>query len=78
MREYSDTGEKYFHSVVLHSYSRDENYLTLWTIDTLSEDGETVIECPILTENGRKKLKLGGKTDKWCLGSDLCYALYLN
>ena len=78
MREYSDTGEKYFHVVVLHSYSRDENYLTLWTIDSLSEDGETVLECPIMAKNGRKKLDLGGKTDKWCLGSDLCYVLYLN
>ena len=78
MREYSDTGEKYFHVVVLHSYSRDEDYLTLWTIDTLSESGEIVLECPIFIEHGRKKLKLGGETDKWCLGSEKCYALFLN
>ena len=78
MKKYSDTESKDFHVVVLNSYSRDKNYLTLWTTDTLSEYGETVLECSILTESGRKQLELGGKTNQWCLGSENCYALYLN
>ena len=78
MKECSDTGAKSYHVVVLEGYNRDNEYLTMFTIDTLSETGETVLDCPILIENDREKLDIGGQTDQWCLGSEKCYALYLN
>ena len=77
VKEYSDTGEKYHHVVLLYGYSRDDQYLTLYTFDSLSETGETSLACQISTINGKEKLELGGETDQWCLGSEICYALYL-
>ena len=74
----SRTGKSDHHAVVLNDYSRYDEALTMTTIDSASEDGETMVDCPILTENGRQKLEIGGKVDQWCLGSDLCYVFYFN
>ena len=72
------TGETEGHAVVLDSYDRDEDALVLTTIDSASEDGETMIECPIAIRNGRQTLVVGGKFDQLCLGSENCYVFYFN
>ena len=74
----SETGNRQGHAVVLESYDRDEDTLVLTTIDSASETGETLIVCPILIRNGRKKLTIGGEMDQLCLGSENCYIFYFN
>ena len=74
----STTGKVQGHAVVLCDYGRYENSLVLATIDSGSENGETMIECPIVAENGQHKLVIGGKVDQWCLGSENCYVFYFN
>ena len=74
----SKTGKRDYHAVVLSQYFGYDDALVLTTIDSLAEDGETLVDCPILVENGRKKLQIGGKADEWCLGSETCYVFYFN
>ena len=74
----SKTGKSDYHAVVQSQYFGYDEALVLTTIDSLAEDGETLVDCPILVENGRQKLQIGGKTDQWCLGSETCYVFYFN
>ena len=66
------------HAVVLKSYIRSEEYLDLMTIDTLSETGETSVECSIFEDGDKEILALGEFPDQWCLSSEKCYYLNFN
>ena len=74
----SRTGETQGHAVVLDKYDRYGDGLVLTTIDSASETGETLIDCPITIKNGRERLTIGGEMDQLCLGSENCYAFYFN
>ena len=74
----SRTGEVQAHAVVLSDYTRYEDALVLTTIDSASQAGETMIECPISEEHEEQKLKTDESEDKWCLGSEMCYYLFFN
>ena len=74
----SRTGNVQGHAVVLRAYRRDEDLLVMTTIDSASSSGERIIKCPIVVEHGRQKLEIQGAEDEWCLGSRICYVLYLN
>ena len=76
IKKSSKTGEVDGHAVVLHSYDRNEEVLTLTTVDSLSPTGYTYIYCSIVTENGRPELVIGAFEDQWCLGSKQCYVMY--
>ena len=68
------------HAVVLSEYNRNEDSLVMRTIDSASETvfGVRDIKCPIVVKYGQQKLKIEGTVDEWCLGSEICYVLYLN
>ena len=74
----STTGNVQGHAVVLCDYGRYEDALVLTTIDSASESGETLVQCPIVVENGQQKFKTSGSVDEWCLGSEKCYVFYFN
>ena len=74
----STNGQTQGHAVVLSFYHRHEDSLVMTTIDSASESGQRFIKCPIVVEHGRQKLKIKGAEDEWCLGSQICYVLYLN
>ena len=74
----SKTGEVQGHAVVLNDYTRYEDALYVKAVDSATESGERYIQCPILTENGRQKLKVRGSLDEWCLGSEICYFFSFN
>ena len=77
-KQNSLTGDVQGHAVVLRGYRRRQDTLIMKTIDSASTSGETVIECPIVVENGRQKLEIRATVDEWCLGSENCYVLYFN
>ena len=60
----SRTGEVDGHAVVLHSFTRGEDYLVLLTIDSASTTGYTYVYCSIVTENGRPELVIGAFEDQ--------------
>ena len=66
------------HSVVVKSYDRSEDCLELTTVDSLSETGETLVECSIFVGEGGKVLAIGEFPDQWCLASPKCYYFQLN
>ena len=74
----STSGNVQGHAVVLSDYDRHEDSLIMTTIDSDSENGQRVINCPIMVEYGRQKLEIKETVDEWCIGSEICYVLYLN
>ena len=74
----TETGEVQGHAVVLDSYTRYKDSLVITTIDSASENDETLLECPITVTNGQEKLVIGGESGQLCLGSDKCYVFYFN
>ena len=71
------TGHVQGHAVVLFDYRRREDSVVMTAIDSLSETGKTFIECPIVHDDGKQRLKIRGSEDEWCLGSEICYVFYL-
>ena len=67
-----------YHAVVVKSYDRSEDYLELTTIDSLSETGETSVECSIFDGEDGKVLLIGEFPDQWCIASEKCYFFQLN
>ena len=74
----TENGQHSFHAVVVKSYDRSEEYLDLTTIDSLSETGETSVECPILDDGEKQFLDLTQFPDQWCLAAEKCYYFQLN
>ena len=74
----TENGETSFHAVVVKSYNRSEDYLELTTIDSLSETGETLVECSIFDDEEGHVLAIGEFPDQWCLASEKCYYFQLN
>ena len=74
----TENGETSGHAVVLKSYERSEEYLDLVTIDSLSETGETSVECSIFDDGEKEILALGEFPDQWCLSSEKCYYFHFN
>ena len=74
----TENGETSGHAVVLKSYIRSEEYLDLMTIDSLSETGETSVECSIFDNGDEEVLILEEFPDQWCLSSKKCYYLHFN
>ena len=59
------------HAVVLHSYTRGDDYLVLLTIDSASPTGYRFVFCRIL----QQRLLIGQYLDLLCLASDKCYLI---
>ena len=79
LRYEDSNGEAFGHAVVLSDYTREADALFLFTIDSSSKNGESfLVQCPIILENGRPKLKIRDRKDKWCLGSEYCYFFQFN
>ena len=74
----AENGRASFHAVVVKSYERSEEYLDLTTIDSLSETGQTTVECPILDDGEKQFVDLTLFPDQWCLASEKCYYFQLN
>ena len=74
----TENGETSGHAVVLKSYQRNEDYLDLVTIDSLSETGETSVRCSILDSGEVQKLAIGEVPDRWCIASEKCYFFHFN
>lgn len=71
-------GETSGHAVVLKSYDRSEEYLDLITIDSLSETGETSVECSLFDGEDGKIVAIGEFPDQWSIASDKCYYFQFN
>ena len=74
----TENGKTSGHAVVVKSYDRSEEYLDLTTIDSLSETGETSVECEILDNGEKQFLDLTQFPDQWCLADEKCYYFQLN
>ena len=74
----SRTGEVQGHAVVLKHYRRYDDILHMTTFDSTSDTGQTMVECPIVIENGQQKLKVRASKDELCLGSETCYVFYFD
>ena len=71
-------GETFCHAVVLKSYKRSDEYLDLVTIDSLSETGETSVECTIFDGEEEQILGIDIFSDQWKLASEKCYFFHFN
>ena len=74
----TENGETSCHAVVVKSYDRSEDYLDLITIDSLSETGETSVECQILDYGDEQILATCEHPDQWCLATEKCDYFQLN
>ena len=74
----TENGKTSGHAVVVKSYERSEDYLDLTTIDSLSETGETSVECSIFDDGDKQVLGIGEFPDQWCISSEKCYYFQLN
>ena len=59
------------HAVVVHSYTRGDDYLVLLTIDSASPTGYRFVFCRIL----QQRLLIGQYLNLLCLASDKCYLI---
>ena len=66
------------HAVVLKSYYRSEEYLDLMTTDSLSDTGETTVQCSIFDNGGQEILVSDELPGEWSLSSEKCYYLHFN
>ena len=66
------------HAVVLHSYTRGEDYLVMLTIDSASETGYTFVFCGIATTYGHQRLLLGQYLNLLRVTSEKCYFVHFN
>ena len=66
------------HAVVLHSYTRGEDYLVMLTIDSASSTGYTFVFCGIVTTDGQQRLLLGQYMNLIRVTSRKCYHIHFN
>ena len=76
--EDSITNEISGHAVAVKESFLQSNLLNLTVVDSSAGEqrgGINKITVPVYYEGGRRRLKIGGEKDEWCLGDENCYYL---